>query len=610
MMASDRQRKTAVIAHSLRFAVALVMLLATSGQGVAGDRPTRTPMPDKDHNRATRTPIDLGDRTRKPTDRPTATRTALPSDVRTRKPSEPPTATRTPLVLDQRYPTKTPRATRTPKLAEPNPRPEDRATRTPVTEEERTRKPEKELRPTRTPVVIEARATKAPRPTRTPKILEGRTAKPTAPLRPTRTPFVAEERPGKPTKTARATRTAMVKEERTEKPPAELRPTRTPKPSDDRERPPTKTARPTRTAKLAEARTEVPGGGARPTRTGIPTKTATPVPQFNAANVVASCSAVLKKNVTIVFRVTNNSGADILNVAAGSLGVDSSGGTFRLGPAPANFTRLPNGQTAVFRWRGEFESENGACGFTATASARGPHGEAINIPATDCGTVTLGHGGESDLLPACGGGSGEGGAAGCGDSGPGPTPGAGGGLPDLTVDGGALSSSVIIENRTFPSNSCAIVEGCVGGSGNRRLLRFSTVTPNIGNADVYLGDPRSSGNFIYSSCHDHYHFNGYAEYRLFGSGGERRGRKQAFCLIDLDPIREGTDGPKYTCLNQGITAGWADIYDRYLDCQWIDITGLAPGTYTLEVSINPSQRIPESNYSNNVVRTTVNIPPQ
>jgi hypothetical protein len=144
----------------------------------------------------------------------------------------------------------------------------------------------------------------------------------------------------------------------------------------------------------------------------------------------------------------------------------------------------------------------------------------------------------------------------------------------------------------------------------RKLLRFSTRTPNVGTADLRLGDPRAGGPFVYSACHQHYHFIGYANYRLIGGGGQTvaTGHKQAFCLLDLDPNSANAGEPKYHCLNQGISAGWADVYDRYLDCQWVDITGVAPGTYTLEVSINPGQTIRESNYGNNVARTTVTVP--
>lgn len=565
---------------AVRMLSVISVMLLTAAPAFANPRPTRTPMPDKDHSRPTRTPIELR-----------ATRTPSDAEQRTRKPTAPPTATRTPLSLNQRTrkPSEAPTATRTPLTNEPRP---GHATKTP--------------RATRTPIVKVENPTKVPRATRTPAGEEVRTRKPGAEARPTRTALIVEDRPGKPTKTARPTRTPASGDERTRKPAPETRPTRTP--ADDREPHATKSARPTRTPVVKDDAT----GGTRPTRTGVPTKTATPVPVFNESKVTASCRAIYKKDVTVVLSILNESGATIENITAGNLTVQRAPGTgFSLGSAPANFTRLTNGRTATFRWKGEFTTSAGACGFSVSATAEGPNGERIEIPLTDCGSVVKGDA-EGDLVPVClGGGAGEGGAEGCGNSEPPPVD-RGIGLPDLTIDAGALSSSMKIEERAFSGGSCALAERCVGAPGVRKLLRFSTRTPNIGSGDLYLGDPRSGGNgsFQYSQCHAHYHFNGYANYRLLGGGGQivATGHKQAFCLLDLDPNGSNAGPPKYHCLNQGISAGWADIYDRSLDCQWVDVTGVAPGSYTLEVSINPGHSFEESNYGNNVARVPVTIP--
>lgn len=188
-----------------------------------------------------------------------------------------------------------------------------------------------------------------------------------------------------------------------------------------------------------------------------------------------------------------------------------------------------------------------------------------------------------------------------------------GNLPDLGVDQEDLRNSVVIDSRNFAPGDCAVFEGCVDGTGDRRLLRFNTTTPNYGPGDVFLGDPRGSSTFEYSSCHDHYHFREYADYRLLDMGGNivARGHKQAFCLVDLwqPPGLRGRADPQFShCGFQGISAGWADVYHRGLDCQWIDITGVPSGRYVLEVVINPARVIREHNYSNNVARTEVVVP--
>lgn len=187
-------------------------------------------------------------------------------------------------------------------------------------------------------------------------------------------------------------------------------------------------------------------------------------------------------------------------------------------------------------------------------------------------------------------------------------------LPDLIVDEGGLINSLFIEEVEFAENHCAIVEGCVAGPGFRRLLRFNTVTPNIGNADMFMGNPRENEElFEWSDCHGHYHFLGYAQYRLLNSDGETvaEGRKQAFCLLDSTRYLSGDDVPdeaQYNCGNQGITRGWADIYGAGLDCQWVDVTDVAPGAYELRISLNNNRTIEELSYDNNVASTHVIIP--
>lgn len=191
-----------------------------------------------------------------------------------------------------------------------------------------------------------------------------------------------------------------------------------------------------------------------------------------------------------------------------------------------------------------------------------------------------------------------------------------GGLPDITVNTNRLIVDLAVEERTFAADACELDpdEACVGGSGTRRLLRFSVETPNIGTGDLFLGTP-SPGNdtFVYSSCHMHYHFLGYAEYELTDSRGATvaTGRKQAFCLLDSE--RYLTDDPTvsstgmYWCGYQGIQRGWSDVYQATLPCQFLDITDVAAGDYTLRVSLNNAQTLPELDYTNNTITVPITI---
>ena len=187
-------------------------------------------------------------------------------------------------------------------------------------------------------------------------------------------------------------------------------------------------------------------------------------------------------------------------------------------------------------------------------------------------------------------------------------------LPDLTVDAGRLQSSIVFRTQTFKSTDCAVVEGCVTGSGKRSLMKFDVAIPNIGTADLVLGKPGDNlAIFELSACHGHYHLKGFASYELLNLSGTAvlAGRKQAFCLEDFTKVVATAGAAKYTCGNQGISAGWSDVYGSYLDCQWLDVTGIAPGNYRLRVTVNAtpgfSPKLTESDYTNNTVIVPVTI---
>lgn len=184
-------------------------------------------------------------------------------------------------------------------------------------------------------------------------------------------------------------------------------------------------------------------------------------------------------------------------------------------------------------------------------------------------------------------------------------------LADLSVDSEVLFDSARIVERFFGAESCSVVESCVGGLGNRRLLNFSTTTPNDGNIDLVMGRPENNpALYSFGQCHEHFHFDQYASYRLLTQDGEvaATGHKQAFCLMDLEPRSEDAPAQRFDCDDQGISAGWADTYGRNLDCQWVDITGVPEGDYILEVSVNFARIIPEMSYTNNIARVPVFVP--
>src|SRR5262245_41913067 len=187
------------------------------------------------------------------------------------------------------------------------------------------------------------------------------------------------------------------------------------------------------------------------------------------------------------------------------------------------------------------------------------------------------------------------------------------GMPDLVVDGTITAQTVGLELKAFAPTDCALqpVDLCVDGPGARKLLRFTMETRNGGTADLAIDyqDPRY--HFITSPCHGHVHMVGFSRYELHPRGQPSvtaAGHKESFCIEDTHPFVPNPAPEKYACNNMGITVGWADRYDRSLDCQWIDVTEVPPGDYDLWININPQQLIPEADYTNDLAIVPVTIP--
>src|SRR6266849_977760 len=85
-------------------------------------------------------------------------------------------------------------------------------------------------------------------------------------------------------------------------------------------------------------------------------------------------------------------------------------------------------------------------------------------------------------------------------------------MPELIVDETLLKSQIFLSTENYGGNTCTVQEGCVSGPGKHLLLRFNGSTANIGKADLVIGNPASCGNlFIFDDCHQHYHFQQFAD---------------------------------------------------------------------------------------------------
>lgn len=193
---------------------------------------------------------------------------------------------------------------------------------------------------------------------------------------------------------------------------------------------------------------------------------------------------------------------------------------------------------------------------------------------------------------------------------------------DIVLDREATVSSISVETLTFPPTSCAISDGCIPGPGTYKLLRFATQINNIGLAPLRVGTPSTDPGFTYDMCHMHYHFGGFVQYVLRARQPDNTpgeivagGSKFSYCIEDvLSVYPDRPDTPMnqvYQCGDgtrpQGLSVGWGDLYEATLDCQWVDITNVAPGSYFLELTANPDRKLQESRYSNNVLTVPVTI---
>lgn len=184
--------------------------------------------------------------------------------------------------------------------------------------------------------------------------------------------------------------------------------------------------------------------------------------------------------------------------------------------------------------------------------------------------------------------------------------------PDLTMDQPRLQSTLTLQQVNITDN-CAPAEGCVRALGQRYVLRFATRINNIGSMDYYIGNANTQPQmFSTNNCHGHAHYAGYADYLLFDQAGNAvpAGFKNGYCVIDVG-CTPGHTG-QFGCSNMGITAGCFDEYGTGTTCNWIDITDVANGTYTLVLRTN-WQQAPDAlgrhevDYTNNFAQVCINI---
>src|SRR5438874_11408379 len=71
------------------------------------------------------------------------------------------------------------------------------------------------------------------------------------------------------------------------------------------------------------------------------------------------------------------------------------------------------------------------------------------------------------------------------------------GAPDLVVDGKALEGSWVVYDQILKEGTCTLEEGgVIDPTVSHRVVRFTVNTPNIGDADIVLGDQSAHGEEV------------------------------------------------------------------------------------------------------------------
>ena len=220
-------------------------------------------------------------------------------------------------------------------------------------------------------------------------------------------------------------------------------------------------------------------------------------------------------------------------------------------------------------------------------------------------------------------------------------------LPDFTQSTAKFAANTLIRTEYFGSDDCQITDGCVKAAGERVIIRFDQWVINIG-SDWVFGNPEdleSTNITKYDQCYQISDIVDFSTFEVYKTDDTSKailstGFGQGLCV--QDGFQLGTDDwveagfPSDTTANAsvsngcrsqgtytifleyiilywiqicyafihiatGIAFGRVDFVRNHIPCQFVDITGLTAGNYTLRSTVNPSGNLDESDSTNNAV---------
>jgi hypothetical protein len=193
--------------------------------------------------------------------------------------------------------------------------------------------------------------------------------------------------------------------------------------------------------------------------------------------------------------------------------------------------------------------------------------------------------------------------------------------------------------------------------GASRCMRFDQIVANFGDGPfelryrmegvatdqqlrqrIYRSDgsyrDRLADTYEFHAAHAHFHYKNFAVSRMWAADargrktGERpvrTGDKNGFCMIDVENSWFGRIGdaarayyfPRCnapterdesgTYMTNGISVGWADVYNWYLADQYIEVSGVPDGCYMLVTEADPRNTILERDEHNNLARALLSL---
>lgn len=177
------------------------------------------------------------------------------------------------------------------------------------------------------------------------------------------------------------------------------------------------------------------------------------------------------------------------------------------------------------------------------------------------------------------------------------------------------------------------------------LFRFDTSLPNIGAGEFRLETTgvdagngretvvqrirrddmtsftRDAGDFLYNPSTTKMESNSWVSFRLrkvlagdgvgdiIAMGAKGAVNITSSALFDGSLPNSPPFSQRLSASNgvHGISVGYTDLYPKFLEFQWIDVTGLQRGEYWLETEIDPGNNILEEDDTNNVTRIKVTL---